>query len=348
MIPWKLVDAVFGKLWLLIIPIILVPLVTVTMTRSEPEYTSRANIWVSRPDDVDTGVLLRTAPYWESPAQAQANVMGDLLSTDSFRAAVAADAGIQGPEAEDRVGSAVSISASGNNLISVAAQTPDPADAPAIVTAIISEYQNRETQAASETASLQVDYFTTQLSLATEELEARQETLFAYEAENPAPESGVRANDVQHNVLVSSVESQQLIVDSILEALQEAQRDAAAAPQALAATFNVQDPASDAEMLGVSMTQRFGYPVAALLFGVAISATYLYVVYRTDHAIRTSQDLTDLPVPLLGFVPQLRRRGEPGLLNRAPLRWFNPRRNRDYARSVAASMSHTTPGEAAS
>ncbi|MDZ7726960.1 MAG: hypothetical protein U5Q44_01490 [Dehalococcoidia bacterium] len=338
-IPWKLVDAVFGRLWLLAIPILLVPIVAVSLTQSEPEYWSRANIWVSRPDDVDTGVLLRTASFWETAAQAQGNVMQDLLATESFRSAVAERAGISGVNAADIVGRAVSVHASGNNLVTVSAQTATPTDAPAIVSAVIAEYEVRSTEVSTRTAALQVEYFTTQLELATQEYESRRSELIAFETEHPLTEEESGSLAVERSVLTSAVESQQLIVDNILEALQEAQRDAASAPQALAATFNVQDTASPPQVQGISATAKYGYPAAGLLFGAAIAATYLYVAYRTDHAIRTSQDLAGLPVPQLGFVPQLQRGEGQGVLGWAPFRWVAFRKNRDFARNVAASIS---------
>lgn len=341
MVPWKLVEAVFSRWWLLLIPIIAAPAFALMLSRSEPQYASSASVWVSRPDNVDPGIYFRTANYWESPAQALAQVIRDLLATESFRSSVADKAGIEGPTAADRVWAEVSVGAAGTNLISVSATSANPADAQALVSAVLEEYQDRTTEEASVSAQLQIDYFTTQLTVANAELEVRQTALNAYvEAEDPTP------LDTQLQRLTSAVDSQQYVVDQLVSSLGEAQRSAAAAPQALRATFSVQDPASEPRVIVESRFKKLMLPIVALILGAAISVTYVYIAWRTDHSIRTSQDLVDLPTPLLGFVPQLRRGSRGGVLSLPPLRWLPLPGGRDYARNVAASISSPSTGEA--
>lgn len=343
LIPWKLLEAAFSRLWLLLIPVVVAPLAVVLMTQSPPEYHSRATVWVSRPANVDPGTLAQSNSWWETPAQTQAQVLRDLLSTESFRADVANAAGMHDPNASVRLWGITSVSATGQNLVHVSARSTNPNEAHAAVAALLEQYQVRFTEEANRTAQLQVEYFSVNLEAANTEMERRRAALAQYVAENPdASRPGVF--DIDYQRLRSDVESQQLIVGSLVQSLQNAQVAGASAPQALQATFNVQDPASPPLEIRNPATKRFGYPLIALLFGIGLSASYLYTVFRTDYSIRTSEDLIDLPVPLLGYVPELPKRNPVGLMRFSLVRWFPLGRSRDFARSVAVSLSLTRSG----
>lgn len=337
MIPWKLAEAAFSRLWLLLIPIVIAPIVATAMMQEEPQYWSSSTVWVSRPENVDPGVLLSTAQPWETPAQAQAQVLRDLLGTESFRAAVAERAGIEGADAPRIVAESVVIGAPGTNIVSVTATTADPRDSATMVDAVLKQYQERAAAAAEESASLQVSYFQTQVAAASDELAARELALNEYLADNPGAADPYRV-DKEFLRMSSGVDSQQRVVEGLLAALLEAEGKAAAAPYAQEATFSVQDSPSSPQIIGTTLTKRLMYPVLALLFGAAISATYLYITYRLDHAVRTNHDLIDVQVPVLGFVPQVKG-GKPAFLSNRVLNWISIGNNRDYARMVAASMS---------
>ena len=86
-----------------------------------------------------------------------------------------------------------------------------------------------------------------------------------------------------------------------------------------------------------SPVSRYGYPMAGMLFGALISAAYLYLMFRTDHTIRSSQDLQGIGVPVLGFVPWLEPQQQgPQQSNR--FGFVKRRVERDFARNVAASL----------
>ncbi len=49
----KLLEALFRRLWLLALPIVLAPAVVVALTTSTPQYQSIATVWVSQPQNID-------------------------------------------------------------------------------------------------------------------------------------------------------------------------------------------------------------------------------------------------------------------------------------------------------
>lgn len=351
MIPWKLLEAAFSRLWLLALPIVLAPVAVLLLTQSSPEYSSRASVWVSRPSNVDPGVFLQDSSTWLTPAQSQAQVLNDLLRIRSFRLAVAESAGLGLSSDADGVqesqGGWISTSATavGTNLVQISATANQPELAPRLVAGVITQYKERFAEEATRSANSQVDYFSVQLEDANEELETRRAQLAQYEAANPVDDDAPVRFDFERERLASAVQSQQLIITSILQSLQNAQRSAAAAPAALEATFSVQDPPSAPSVFQESRMKQIGYPFIAILFGAGIAATYLYVVFRTDYSIRTGEDLIDLPVPLLGYVPQLPRRNPVGWMRFGALRWWPFGSSRDFARTVAASMSFGKQGE---
>lgn len=338
MIPRKLLEAAFRQFWVLALPILLAPIVVFELVDTAPTYRSQATVWVSQPDNIDPGVFSRAASPWETPAQVQAQVLRDLLATKSFREAVAAEAGIRGEDAAQVVSREVFIATSGTSLVTIGGLSKSADHPQPLVTAVVDQFKEKSAAESDRAANVSVEYFTKQLELASKELDVRRSELAAYLQANPRAAEPTRV-DANYLRLQGKVDSQAKLVDGLVSSLQESQRKLASAPQSLEAKFNLQDPATRPEEVSTSLTKRAGYPAAALLFGLAISASYLFLLFRTDHAIRSTQDLAGLPVPLLGYVPELPRRYQNLLEAVTPLRWIPWARHRDYARAVAASIS---------
>ena len=334
MIPRKLLEAAFSRVWLLVLPIVLTPLLAVAMTSSVPQFQSSAAVWVSQPANISPTSFSQAANPYQTPADIQVQAMKDLLATKSFRSAVAVQAGFQATDT-DLIARAVAVQSTGTNLISIVATRPDAASAKAIVSAVIAQYQQRATDESQRESTIAVKYYNTQIDLAQAELDARRTSLTTYVAANPKlPEP--KTVDPTYARLSSAVDSQSKVVDGLYSSVQDAQRKAATASDSLAATFSVQDAASTpTAAVPLSITKRIGYPFAALIFGILISGTYVYIRYRTDHAIRSREDLIDLPVPVLGAIPVL---PSPNRRMARPWTWLTGAR-RDYARAVAASIS---------
>jgi len=348
LIPRKLLEATFRRFWLLLIPIIVTPLIVVGLTHTTPKYQSVATVWVSQPSNIGPSALGQSANPYISAADAQTQVIRDLLTTKSFRGDVAQAAGLPSTSAAIAlVATSVQVSSAGSNLVAVVATGADPQMLQAMVNGVISQYQARSAAESQRQTSIAVQYYTNQIDLANKELDTRRAALSAYVAAHPVAATA-QAADLQYTQLVGSVDAQSQVVNGLVTALQDAQLRAASAPQSLQASFSVQDPANLPKTPEpVSVTKKYGYPVAAFIFGVLIAGAYVYTTYRTDHAIRSSEDLVGLTVPLLGVIPDLPPLHTRGFGRFAPWVWIPTAGRREYARAVAASISNVPAHEGA-
>jgi capsular polysaccharide biosynthesis protein len=349
LVPRKLAEALFRNLWVLILPIVIVPALILVLVKSTPVYESAATVWVAQPDGIDPGALTAGGSVYKSPAENQVQVFYDLLSTRAFRIAIAEDAKLIDAsasrelqdQASDYVATRVAVSAEGNNLIAIRATGATADDAYGIANAVISQYQARAADETGRQATIAVSYYTEQLNVAQAELDSRQGELAAYIAANPAlVDPATRVSDAGYIRLNSRVESQTKVVDGLNTSLQDVQLKAQSAPQSLEAVFNVQDAPTFPQLPEpASMTKKVGYPFAGLLLGALISASYLYLVFRMDQTIRTDEDLAGLELPLLGYVPEIQKGPGAGLWQYTPFAFLMRHRARGYARRVAASIA---------
>ena len=346
MISGKLIETIFRRLWVLALPLILVPILVVVLTAKPAVYVSRASVWVTNPIGDARPTLGQANPYL-SPAQNQVQVLNDLLGTESFRSAVAVRAGLvreTSPARDIRYAAAnmsIAVFPAGANVVGITASRAENAEeAKAIVAAVVESYQARSAAEGQRGAEVTAQYYTQQLVVAQQTLNQRKEALTAYLRANPkaADSSSSASLDINYRALVTQVEQQSRVVDGLTQSLQDVGLRVASAPENERASFNVQDPASlPTSPLPVAITKRLGLPIAGLFFGLLISCAYAFIKFRTDHTIRTSADLADVAVPLLGSVPDLRAAGV--WSQYLPIGWIFTLRNRDFARRTAASIS---------
>ncbi len=349
LVPRKLMEAAFRNLWILVLPMILLPVAVLFLTQKPPTYHAGATIWVSTPEGVDTGPLSAVGSPYNTPAQNQVKVLSDLLSTRAFRTDIALEAKLVTPaasdakltEAADYVGRSISVGAIGTNLVGLAVGAPVASDAYAIAGAFITEYQARATAESTRDAEVKIAYYDEQIGLAQKELDQRRTDLNTYVAAHPTVvDPNSRAYDADYERLKASLDQQTKLVQDLTTKRFEVQLNAKSSEGAQAAVFNVQDPprlptAPDA----VSLSKKLGLPIAAFIFGAFIAAAYLYVVFRLDQTIRTREDLESLRVPLLGFVPEIQKGPGAGPWQYTPFGWLLKQRQKGYARKVAASIA---------
>ncbi len=348
MIPRKIIEAFFRRLWLIAVPVVLVPLAVFLLVRPETEYQSTATVWVDR--SLGGAALIGEVSQWTTPAEHQSTAVNEMLSTDRFRKAVLTRAELVDGDASRtevaRVWRLVSVGAAerGSNLIAVTARSPDPDVSATLVDATIVEFGERFSTEVTRTATAEIEHYEEQLVLAEEELQEREGALREYIRANPEVASGdaVGATDLNYRTLVNQVEQQLSLVNELNESVQSAERQMASAPQAFSSGFIVQDPPeAPNNPVPTSIVERSGMPLAGLALGMAISMTYLYLSYRTDHTVRSAEDLGSLGLPVLGTVPEL----QPGrgLAARFPLGTLLRWRRRDFAWSAASAITEAPP-----
>lgn len=349
MIPLKLVETIFHKYWALALPVLLIPLVVMNFMAKSDTYQSSAVVWTSNPVASEKPALGTNNSYL-SAAQNQAQAVNDLLSTRAFRVQVAKAAGIIPEDADESTakrGAAkvkASATTTGANLVTISAVSPSAEVAQAVVREIISQYLARATSAIASDSQVSLDYYTQQLALAQQNLDAANAALSEYLRSNPraADPSHPASQEPAYRTLVERADSQSTLVGSLQNTIQTVQLRAASAPQTQASMFAVQDPATKPEKpLPVSMTSKYGMPAAGAMLGLFVGLAYLYVSYRTDHTIRSAEDLQDVPVALLGSVPQLQP--APMWARYTPVAWVIAWRKRDFARQTAASITTSQP-----
>jgi len=313
MIPRNLVETAFRLWWLIPIPIIAVPLLVLIATRSPATYVSSANVWVTRPDGVDAGALVRNWSPYATPAQNQAAVMHDLLSTRTFRVEIAERAGLL-PDNVDGLAreefareqtSGLAFSPAGHNVLRISASGRSPELVHNLVAATIDVYEARATIEVDRELGILRGYYTEQAAAARRVLDERQAELTAYVQQNPrAPDLG--ASDPAYKRLTDEVDHQQALVDDLDGSLQEVDLREASAQQGQQAVFNVVDePSTPRNPEPRPLTSRVGYPVAGGLFGLVIAVFVVYAAFRTDQSIRSRDDLEGTTVPVLGYVPEV-------------------------------------------
>lgn len=331
---------------LLVIPIIIVPLLVQQVVSSQPEtYRSYAAIWTTEPD---IGALsLGNDDLRATPADRQARVITELLRTNQFTLAIAEQSGLLAliPQTADPIASelwkrqaadvvrrSVSVGSRGVNLLSVTAIAPTPQLAHDLVDALISEFQRRFESEAARQSAIAIDYFTQQLTVAGAELSRRQQVLSAYVEEHPeVTERGVI--DLQYETLANGERSQAVLVSTLQRSLQDAELGQVTASQGQAARFLVEDdPSLPLQSEAVKFTTRFAYPLAGAVFGAMISGAYLFIVFRSDHSIRSKEDFAGIDVRVLGYVPEVSSKQHQPIYRRLTLK------KRHFARLTAAGL----------
>lgn len=339
MVPRKVVELAFRRIMILAIPVVAVPALVLLLQDKTAEYRSSAVVWIG---DSPGEQSLGHYNGYLTPAQNQVNALNDLLTTEAFRGAIAADAGIA-PEEGQAISTiapgTVVAYATGVNLLLISATTRTPEAAQRIVEATIAQYNERAASETNREATLADEYYRQQLEVAERELDLRRASVDEYLRSHPsAATPGTSASlSFDYQALVNQAEEQAQVVADLRNNLQDVQLKRVSAPQNQRAAFSVQDePRVPAAAIPLSTTERIGYPIAGLLLGAFLAACYLYVLYRTDHTVLSGEDLQGLDVPLLGRVPLIAKHSTFGSL---PGIGRFSRSHRDFARHTASAIS---------
>lgn len=350
MIPRKLAETICRRFWLLLLPVLAVPLVALLLTRPEREYQSSALVWVTTP--IGGSPLLGTYNPYLSPAQNQVNGLNDLLASESFRMRVALDAGIAEQDAGEKAKAKHPYSIysfpKGTNVLTIVGRAHSPEAAQKLVQATMTRFGESAQAQAEREAGLGEEYYQQQLVVAERDLEARRVDVITYLAANPtaAIPGSAAALSIDYQTLQRAVERQANTVSDLQARLQTVEFRRVSAPQSQEVSFVVQDEASSPDgPLPTSITSRAAMPAAGVFLGLLISVTYVYVLYRTDHSLVSSEDVAAMGAPVLAEIPNLQP--IPQLAGFPPLDWLIARRYRNFARRTASFISAESFGEKA-
>jgi hypothetical protein len=342
-IPRKFVERLVSLLPLLLLPLIIAPALTVGFLLMRPHvYRSWSALWVS---DSSLGqIALGGNNELLSPAQRQSQVLTELLATQQFTEEVGIEAGIlekreptasltaleqeQRLEAIEKIREQISVDGNAGNLIRIAVEGKSPEEAQKLNAALTSKYVARLSSESERINRIAVDYYTEQLKVVEREYVTRQTALANYVAQNPAAAQPASI-DAQYDALALAVKNQAERVDEVHTALENAQLQAINAAQRQSTVVQVADePALPRKATGPGLQALIGYGLAASAFGALISLAYLYVTYRSDHTIRSAEDLAGAGVRLIGYFPEIQpRKHQPWYLKLAG--------RRNFARRVA-------------
>ncbi|MCA9832083.1 MAG: hypothetical protein R3B97_13945 [Dehalococcoidia bacterium] len=349
-IPRKLVETAFRRFWLLLMPVLAVPVLVTVLVSHQTVYRSASVAWVAEISGPGTSTFAGPATVDSTASARQVSVVNDLLTTRSFREAVLSGSGIVAADstseeleaARERVGRQLSATATGPNLVTFAAEAPTAEEAQRLAAAFVAEVQARLRSESTREAAVVLSYFETQAAQAKQAVADTGAALAAYAKLNPTVEKNP---DAEYQRLSGLLVAQEAVLQRVLQSQNDAQLQAASITASGEALLVVQDEALlPAAPEPVSLTAKAMYPAAGLVAGVFMALALLYFWYRTDHTIRSAADIDDLELLVLGDIPELR----PHDIARrfTPLRLVGAFR-RDYARQVAASISPVPSDEKA-
>ena len=327
MIPRKLAEVIFQRLWLLAVPLIAAPVLAFFLVDHPEEYRSDSSVWVSSFDGADGGAGFLFEDV--SVAETWAGTLNELLTTRTFRDGVAqrafAPSGDELELASAIVADSVSVEAAGDNLVQIHAYGATSGDAYQLNVAVIEQYRAFSTEGIYESAVDDLTAAQAALDRAAAELAVRRDEAAAWLVSNPKATTGT---DPSYAELVARVVAQSQTVDELTNDVFELTVVADAAEQGTLTELDVIDePNLPDSTVAIPLTDRLMPPVAGLALGLTIAAVVILIGFRTDHTIRSSEDLEGLSVPLLGHVPELK----------SPLR--NLLRSDPYGHGVAASLA---------
>lgn len=345
----EIAEAAFRRWWMLVLPLVLVPIAVVILTRTTGAYRSVATVWVANPAGVTDGGVGSANPYLTA-AQNQAQTLNDLLSTQAFRIEAAKAAGLlpgdPDPVVASRVAAdlAVRVGATGTNVLKISGDGATAENARRLVAGVIAAYQERITIELQRNSDAAQQYYTEQLAVAQRELDSRRAKLTAYLAEHPraAIPGDPQSLDLDYQTLLTQVDAQSKTVDGLRQSLQTVELKQAGASSVYTASFAVQDPPSaPLSPVPPSSSRKYGVPTAGLALGGLLGFAAIYATARTDRTVRTVKQLEGLAVPVLGSVPEVSPHRS--LLPRQLLAAMGLARDREFARRAAASILAPLP-----
>lgn len=305
--------------WLWLLPVLLPALTGAAVyTLQPPQFDAQTTIWVEKA----TYLELPDDNRWISPAQAQANLLGELLGTRTFLMRVAEQTELS-PYTTTEAGrdylteyfaKRLSVAARGSHALNVTFRTPQPALGVAVLGAIVNVFTDEVTTNAREQAKIAYDFYSRQLPDREKELVAANAAVRDFLLANPqaagAPATGNQLlAQTQFEDLRRTQDLARKRYDDTVGALERIQLQAGASDTARANGFRVIDPpavpirpASGRKDLLLPIGLALALALAACIGGV-LAVSWLDRTLRSPAEARRR-----LGLPILGALPHRRGR----------------------------------------
>lgn len=323
-------EILFRHIVLLALPfVVIVPLtVLYTLHTRRAQWESVASAWVTQPSPIYTEDRLGS-----TPAPNQASLLQSLLTTRTFATAVLRqtplasqlDGGAKENAAIARLQKAITVSPTGNEIVTVRVRGDTPDLAYAIAQAVLTTFADQVAQESTAVAQTSVALQENAYNKANAQYTASLNALASYIAQHPEladPSKPLPPNtDPTYERLLAQANSDQQAYNEAKLRYEQAKQQAQAGSTALPYTFSVIDPPrKPVEPVPVKKTTLLKLPLIGLAFALMLSGLTAAYLVLSDRRIFTAADLREATgLAVLGTLPDLaaRWRREPRDLVRA-------------------------------
>jgi hypothetical protein len=313
---FRLTDNLFRRLGWWLLPIVaFTALGVVQAGKTIDLYHSSATLSAIENPLVDAPIVGgASVQWWETPAAATSRIINEQLRTDSFISAVADSAGLADAIEADLVTreivrSSVWSSPAGDGILSVNATWADPQTSFQLVTATIDEYQNYITESVASDAAEAEEFYTEQLTTATEERDAAERELSWYlnqfADDKPADEQplSVQLEIERLSDRLSAAESK---VAAAQAGIETAQLQVAQQTTRAGRTFSVVDQPSLPTAPMSTLMDRITTVGSYFVLGLVVAGAALLVTTVLNRSVMSAADLLAFDaVSLVATVPPI-------------------------------------------
>jgi uncharacterized protein involved in exopolysaccharide biosynthesis len=234
------------------------------------------------------------------------------MGTDAFAPTVAQNAQLSdalksGQVTLDQIRSYVGASASGDNIVTISAQSPYPELSQKLANSLVQSYRTHVLD--TETAGLSgaISFLTSEIADAQAKVDAANTAVDDYIQQHPSPVTGTRPDDqtLQIQRLTDTVDSAQKQLDTLQGNLDQANLQLKQSQSDIDQRYQIVDtPATPSAPQAIKVKQLFAF-VMFLFLGLAIAIAALIVLALLDHSVRTTADVVGIPgLKVLAAIPQ--------------------------------------------
>jgi uncharacterized protein involved in exopolysaccharide biosynthesis len=312
----RLLDGFFRRWWLLIVPIILFAAIGAASAAGiKSEYQAVGTINSASQTVLSTINSSNPNFGYRTPADVTSSDINQMLNTGEFIRKLAATAGLStalesGVITADQIRSSVNVSASGQNLVRVAATFGEPQVAQALAQATIDTYIQSQIDTAVSGSDVAIQVFTGLVQSYQTDVDAAQAAFDSYVTEHPTQLDGsyTAADNVQITRLQATLTAAQNKLDDAQSKLDDANLNKAQAQTAITQQLQI----IDSPELPFSRQPKVKKMAVTLVMFVAIggllSLGALVLTASTDRTLRFPADVQQrLGVPAIAAVPLVRR-----------------------------------------